>query len=287
MLPEYRGGMNAAEEWTLRDVGEVLRLPVASDHKSTRGIVALRTGSVRYPGAAILSAEGAWRSGAGYVRWHGDQDLARMVLATRPETVIGPGPAHATVWGSGQDAATAKASAPTSEENTPLVIDAGALAHAGAVTTPFVATPHAGEFVRLAEAHGSTPAATCAGAQELATRLGGVLLLKGAETIVTSPDTTLVVRAGTPWLATAGTGDVLGGVIGTVVAQFSARIARLPTLEELVRCAASGAVLHGTAARIAAGILSVDGVPQGSHGHPILASDVAAALPHAVAIALS
>src|SRR5690606_32743130 len=93
--------------WTREDTAGFLRVPTAEDDKYSRGVVAVRTGSAAYPGAAVLGVEAAWRAGAGYVRYLGG--AADAVIARRPETVAGGdiGRTRADAWviGSGTDAA--------------------------------------------------------------------------------------------------------------------------------------------------------------------------------------
>lgn len=290
-------------EWTAADAANVLRLPTPDDHKYSRGVVLLRTGSPAYPGAAVLSTEGAWRAGVGMVRWEGDDDVARLVLQRRPETVVNTGGRlDAWVVGSGIDARERDPQL-TAELRTllhtgvPVVVDAGALDLVADARGPLVVTPHDRELeeVRiplglgiddLEGERGSLAERLRAGfeerllvVRETAVALGGTVLLKGAETIVATPGGWwTVVRAGTPWLAAAGTGDVLAGALGALVA--GAATGDDLDADGLGPLAATAAWLHGTAARIAAG------VRDGSAGHPITAMDVAAALPEAFARAV-
>ncbi|MBD7957169.1 NAD(P)H-hydrate dehydratase [Microbacterium sp. Sa4CUA7] len=281
--------MISAGAWSGQDVAGTLRMPTDADHKYSRGVVGVRTGSDLFPGAAVLGVEAAWRTGIGMVRYLGPAGAAAAVLARRPETVTAPGAVQAWLIGSGTDAATRTAAETmalrdvlTGEQ--PVVVDAGALDLAPAATAPLVVTPHDGEHARLRAALGlaefdaaDDAAARAEAATQTAAALGGVVLLKGAETIVAAPDGTLVrVRAGTPWLATAGTGDVLGGVLGALVA--GAVAADGPAGADLVRAAASAAWLHGQA-----GVLAARDVG----GGPITALDVAEALPRVVAAVLS
>ena len=269
-------------QWSRSDTARLLRVPAPHDDKYSRGVVALRTGSPAFPGAAVLGVEAAWRAGAGFVRYVGDARPADAVLARRPETVVGPdaGRTRVGAWviGSGTDA-----DARTPEEtdalreilagDVPVVVDAGALDLADAATAPVVATPHAGEFARLRDRLGLG-----AGAGEtredavvrVAERLGGTVLLKGSRTIIADAEGILItLDEATGWLATAGTGDVLAGAIGALVAANHDRPVR--------EAAAAAATLHAMAADIAAGR------DETAHGHPIVALDVADALPRAIA----
>lgn len=276
--------MVEVREWTRSDTSRYFRAPAAEDDKYTRGVVALRTGSAAYPGAAVLGVEAAWRTGAGFVRYVGEERAADAVLARRPETVVGadPGRSRVDAWviGSGTDPAlrTDAESVALREilaGTVPVVIDAGALDLAPGARAPFLITPHAREFARLQERLRLQPGGERAeGARQVAANIGGTVLLKGARTLVAAPDgTTLAIEAGTGWLATAGTGDVLAGVLGAVIAANPDA--------PLAEIAAAGAWVHGHAARIAADVTA------GSPGHPIVALDVAAALPPAIADVLA
>ncbi|MFT4234069.1 MAG: NAD(P)H-hydrate dehydratase [Microbacterium sp.] len=290
------GRAREPQEWGAADARGVLRVPTASDHKYSRGVVSLRTGSESYPGAAVLSVEGATRAGVGMVRWDGPSSVAALVLQRRPETVIGTGRTTAWVIGSGMDArARTDAEAAILHDilsgTEPAVVDAGALDLAASAACPVIVTPHDGELreVRIPLGFGiddvdeaplnerlaSGFAERALVARETAVALGAVVLLKGASTIVATPGGWwTVVRSGTPWLATAGSGDVLAGVIGAVLAGAQAE-----SVEDLGPVAATGAWLHGAAARLAAGASSA------SIGHPITAIDVAGHLPAAFALA--
>lgn len=268
-------------EWSRGDTATFLRVPSDDDDKYSRGLVALRTGSAAYPGAAVLGVEAAWRAGAGYVRYVGEQRPADAVLARRPETVVGTdvGRSRPGAWviGSGTDAAHRSAAETARLREilagaAPVVVDAGALDLVAEAAAPLVLTPHAGEFARLVENLGLPPAPGegAAGLSAAASEIGATILLKGARTVIAAPDGALIeVSAGTGWLATAGTGDVLAGILGALIAANPDSV--------LAEVAAAGAWLHGYAARRAAG------VDDGSRGHPIVALDVAEALPGAIA----
>jgi len=274
--------------WTLDDAARVLRMPTAADDKYSRGVVGIRTGSESYPGAAVLGVEAAWRTGVGMVRYLGPDRPTGLVLARRPETVTVAGRVQAWVLGSGTDASersdaeTAALRAILSGES-PVVVDAGALDLVVGAPAPRIATPHAREHARLRAALGLRPEVgrsdgeRVAAAAETAAALGAVVVLKGSATVVARPDGwSVVVEAGTPWLATAGTGDVLAGVLGAVVAGVVAAASGEP---DFAAAAAAGVWLHGRAATLAAARI-------GARGGPITAMDVAEALPRAVAEAL-
>lgn len=278
-----------ARDWTGHDAARTLRRPTDADDKYSRGVVGIRTGSARYPGAAVLGVEAAWRTGTGMVRYLGPARAQDFVLQRRPETVTAEGRVQAWVIGSGTDAAERDASETAAlrgilSGSEPVVADAGALDLAVTASAPVILTPHARELGRLREALGLDARIAAdedtreAAAGETAERLGGVVLSKGAVTIVAAPGGWVRrVRTGTPWLATAGTGDVLAGVLGAVVAAAVADGRAAP--DDLAACAATAAWLHGTAGTAAA-------ARHGAGGGPITASDVAEALPPVVAALL-
>lgn len=269
--------------WAAADAGRVLRRPTASDDKYSRGVLGIRTGSDDYPGAAVLGVEAAWRTGLGMVRYLGAERPTALVLARRPETVAADGRVQAWLIGSGTDARS-RSSAETDalrgllHGEVPVVVDAGALDLAVGATAPRILTPHDREHARLREAlgFGSDSSDRVAATRETAAATGAVVLLKGATTVVATPDGDVIeVSAGTPWLATAGTGDVLGGVIGALVASAAAH--GEVDASSLAALAASGAWLHGQAARLASAARD---------GGPVTALDVAEELPRAVGACL-
>lgn len=281
--------------WTIENASRVLRRPTADDDKYSRGVIGIRTGSDAYPGAAVLGVEAAWRTGIGMVRYLGPARPTSLVLARRPETVIAAGRVQAWLIGSGTDAA-ARTDAETAALRSvlsgphPVVVDAGALDLAVGAPAPRIVTPHAGEHarlrasLRLEDRSPESDEQRAAAARETAVALDAVVVLKGARTVVAGPDGwAVLVDAGTPWLATAGTGDVLAGAIGAVVAAGQAAAEALAgsaaTGVDLGAHAAAGVWLHGRAATLAAARL-------GALGGPITALDVADALPLAVAEAL-
>jgi hydroxyethylthiazole kinase-like uncharacterized protein yjeF len=270
--------------WTGQDAARVLRGPTAADDKYSRGVLGVRTGSDQYPGAAVLGVEAAWRTGLGMVRYLGPSLPTSLVLQRRPETVTVDGRVQGWLIGSGTDAAD-RSDADTEvlrrilTGELPVVVDAGALDLALRAAAPRIVTPHRREHARLrallglAASSPMTDAERAASALETAAALGATVVLKGSVTIVASPTGWVTaVSAGTPWLATAGTGDVLAGAIGAVIVGGA-------SADDLGPLAATGVWLHGRAASLAAGDL-------GAGGGPITALDVAAALPRAVAEAV-
>lgn len=275
---------------TTAEVAALLRVPGPHDDKYSRGVLGMITGSTRYPGAAVLGVEAALRTGVGMVRYLGPARAADLVLQRRPEAVTAEGRVQAWVLGSGMDAgATSVADGPDAESaermraalasEHPLVIDAGALDAVGSARGPAIITPHARELARVTGADLDTVLADPAGAARAAAeRLGVTVLLKGHATHVVAPGgPVLVARSATPWLATAGAGDALAGILGALVATHAAggSASTGPVdLAHLARLGAAAAVVHGLAAQRA------------SAGGPVTVLDVCAALPATIAALL-
>ncbi|MFE1665875.1 NAD(P)H-hydrate dehydratase [Microbacterium sp. P02] len=299
-------------EWSRADARAVLRRPTATDDKYSRGVLGVRTGSQRYPGAAVLGVEAAWRTGLGMVRYLGDERPTSLILQRRPETVSADGRVQAWLIGSGTDAADRSDVETQTLRDilagaVPVVVDAGALDLAVGAAAPRILTPHDREHARLREGlgldalpEGADERARAASALQTARALEAVVLLKGASTIVATPGGRVrLVHTGTPWLATAGTGDVLGGTIGAVLAGAHLDEERGGDLEQLGAVAATGAWLHGCAARRAALTAAdrspgdvafarnVTGCGDEVFGGPITALDVADALASVVAWTLA
>ncbi|MEU9240058.1 NAD(P)H-hydrate dehydratase [Streptomyces sp. NPDC048385] len=253
------------------DVARLLPVPSAESDKYRRGVVGIAAGSARYPGAAVLAVAGALRGGAGAVRYVGP--AKDEVLARFPETLVSDGgprkAGRVQAWvagpGVGDDA---DAVAEVLAEDVPVLVDADGLrlADREAVrgrTAPTLMTPHAGEAaallgVRREEVEGGRLAAV----RELAAAYRATVLLKGSTTLVAQAGGGSAVRVnatGTPWLATAGSGDVLSGLAGSLLAAgLDGRDA-----------GSVAAYLHGLAGRFAA------------EGAPTVAHAVAARLPSA------
>ncbi len=243
------------------DVAALVRVPTSSDDKYSRGVVGFVTGSTLYPGAAVLGVESALRTGVGMVRYLGPERPTQLVQQRRPEAVAVEGRVQAWVVGSGIESASglegeaARRMQTALESGHPIVIDAGAIerdaiVRATAMGASVVITPHAGELARLLERERAAVVADPIGsAREAADRFGIVVLLKGNATRAVSP-AGLVIEARTApaWLATAGAGDALAGVLGALLAAHADALAGDPDRELLTRLAAAAAVIHGLAA---------------------------------------
>lgn len=200
--------------------------PGATSDKYARGVVGLDTGTDAYPGAAVLGAAGALWSGAGMVRYAGPRRPADLVLAAHPNVVVAvdpddPGRVQVWVCGSGWPGGDSARLDRRVGDGVPLVVDAGALdALPDALPAGSVLTPHAGELARLLGVTRAEVETDPIGhARRAAASTGATVLLKGASQYVVSPGGgVLVARPGLAWTATAGSGDVLAGAVGTFLA---------------------------------------------------------------------
>jgi hydroxyethylthiazole kinase-like uncharacterized protein yjeF len=247
--------------------------PAPDAHKYSRGLVLAVGGAM--PGAALLACEAAMRAGAGAVRL-----AAGTAPATLPPDVIlradtlgdlladdrtgavlvGPG--------LGRDGAARERLAEALAAGRPSVIDADALtllypALLDEFAAPPILTPHEGELARLAETFGIAAQGKLARARALAEAANAVVIAKGPDTVIAAPDgRTVLAPSPTPWLAIAGTGDVLAGIAA----------ARYAAAGDPFAAACEAVWLHGEAARIA--------------GPAFLASDLARCVGKAYAAAL-
>ncbi len=276
------------------DIRELLPRPGAESDKYRRGVLGLLAGSERFTGAALLATGGAVHGGAGMVRVVTANLAAVLVRQAWPETVVTVYPdegdwdligsvGRVQAWVAGPGMGTGQGAvarlAAVLGTDLPVLVDADGLTILSQVkgllprSAPTLITPHAGELARLL----GTDAASVEGrrlehARRAAGELGVTVLLKGSTTIIAPPgasgearhEPVLVNPTGTPWLATAGSGDVLSGLAGALLAQ------RL----EPAQAGLAAAYLHGLAGRLAA-------TGTGPSEAPIGASDVIRALPAA------
>lgn len=277
----------AVKTWKSKDAAKCIIVPSALDHKYSRGTLGAITGSAQYPGAAVLTSSAAIATGLGVLRFHSNSGLAHLVLHKSPEALVQPGPVTAWLAGSGinskkySDITTwlrHRWFALLNRQSVPTILDAGALHLAGSLEQPTLITPHSGELSRLLAQRGviasaelieSSPREWAIKASEL---LAVTVLLKGSTTVVAQDGYVIELPSASPWLATAGSGDVLAGIIGALVATNYIEI--LNDTHRLADVAATGALVHNRAALIA------------SNGGPISASAIVDAIPQAVAAIL-
>jgi hydroxyethylthiazole kinase-like uncharacterized protein yjeF len=285
------------EQLTAADVGALLPDPGVEASKYTRGVLGITAGSNAYPGAAVLCTGGARRGGAGYLRFAGTAHPVELVRQRFPDVVAtevasgdGDGVLAAgrvQAWVVGPGLGTGEESAEVVRAvlgaDVPVLVDADGLtvvsrhrewlherAQRGQGT---LLTPHEGEFARLVRGDADKVAAELSAdrlgtARKAAAELRATVLLKGSTTLVVDPDGGARVNgSGTGWLASAGSGDVLSGLAGALLASGLAP-----------RDAGSVAAwLHGTAA----------GLSVARNGPPLVAWDLLASLPEAWATARS
>jgi len=213
--------------WRRADVAKMWPVPDQQDDKYSRGVVGIDTGSARYPGAAVLSVLGALRSGAGFIRFNGEPAAQAAIVARAPSVTHGDGRVNAWVLGCGWDDQTNNLDRLRHRlaDGVPCVIDATALGLLPGETRTLppgcLLTPHAGELaLLLSTTRAEIEAAPVASAQAVADRFDAAVLLKGSRQIVATPGSSLVEVAlpGPAWAAQAGSGDVLAGVCGMLLA---------------------------------------------------------------------
>lgn len=218
-------GGPAVRCWEPGDLAAAWPVPDESSDKYGRGVVGIDAGSVRYPGAGVLVTLGAVHAGAGFVRYTGAPTVAALINQRLPNVVIGEGRVSARVLGSGwgDRADGPQVVAGAIHSGLPVVIDADALGFlpASGCHERVLLTPHAGELARLLggdrdEVEADPLAAVAAAARTT----GATVLLKGATQYVATPGRSTVDIAvpGPAWTAQAGSGDVLAGICGTLLA---------------------------------------------------------------------
>jgi len=257
------------------EVAALLPRPDRESDKYRRGVVGVVAGSAAYPGAAVLAVAGALAGGAGMVRFVAPKPAADAVRARWPEVVVSEGRPSAAgrvqAWVAGPGIGTDDAARARLDDvlgsDVPVLVDADGLSLLGGRgplrrSAPTLLTPHAGELARLLRAdRADVEARRLEHARRAGKEYAATVLLKGSTTVIAAPGggADRVNGTGTPWLATAGSGDVLAGFTGALLA------AGLPVMD----AGSVGAHLHGLAARLAAAT------------GPVIAADVAAALPRA------
>lgn len=266
-------GSGRVDRWESADAAAVWPWPARSAHKYSRGVVGVVAGSLTYPGAGVLACSAAVAAGAGMVRFAGDPRIATEILRASPEVVTQslPRAGRVQTWlvGSGSDPED-----PVSvdlieqvihrlvaDPSLTAVVDAGALipvaraAMSGRITNPdrLLLTPHAGELAALLTGLGSPedpvqrPDVECEPVRLLRRAIalsGATIMLKGPTTIVADATGRMITTAGgPPWLAGAGSGDVLAGIAAAVMAAGVAPI----------EAGAAAALVHAGAGHLVSG----------------------------------
>jgi len=273
------------------DLVDAVPEPGAEDYKYSRGVVGIAAGSPPYRGAAFMATGGARHGNAGMVHVldRGDGIAQALVDEFWDVVISSSAPAstaRTTAWvvgpGLGTDVAALGVLGDVLAVDAPVVVDADALrmlrelpaaAALLARRRPTVLTPHEGEFAALGYTLGEGPDEDRLGSARRAAReLGAVVVLKGPGTVIAAPSGTAYIDSwGTPDLGTAGSGDVLSGVMGALLAGACAR-GDIDD-EMAARTAAAAVGLHGLAGRLAA-----------RDGRPVTAPDIIATLPEAIGL---
>jgi len=211
------------KKWNARDAAKCLIIPSDLDHKYSRGVLGVITGSAQYPGAAVLTTAAASATGLGMIRFHSSSGLAHLVLHSTPSVVVQPGKVTAWLVGSGIDSKRGSGISTWLRhrwfkllklQSVPTVLDAGALRLAGSLEQPTLITPHVGELAQLLTDRGILVTSEAIEGDpkkwvvQAAQTLGVTVLLKGSITYVANDSLLISLPVATPWLATAGAGDV-------------------------------------------------------------------------------
>lgn len=244
--------MTGFTEWTPEQARDLVAVPREWDDKYSHGVLGVITGSEEYPGAAVLGVDAALHTGVGMVRYLGPERPTSLVLARRPEVVTVDGRVQAWLLGSGMDAATddtltAARIATALASGHPLVLDAGAIESSRDALGPVVMTPHHAELARALHVDVAEMAADPENwVERAADSLGITVVLKGHTTLVCGIGGSFSVTSPTTWLATAGTGDSLAGILGALIATHSRLIGE--DVGTIAQLAATAVLIHGLAA---------------------------------------
>ena len=259
-------------------IGQLVHAPTAADNKYTRGVLGFVTGSNAYPGAALLGVAAAEAVGVGMVEDFGPERVQDLLLVDHPQVVasesVAGARAQAWVLGSGVEVSGVEVSgvdpiddfsqianvrAAAYGQGSVAVVDAGATAlldYAKTLSGSLILTPHDGElkrlFTRLQEPYRESDFETLEHrmktAQRAAQLLGQTILFKGSITVIAQPfEETIAVGPNSPHLATAGSGDVLAGILGALAATNLTEVR-----ESWLRVAKLAVLLHSRAAELAA-----------------------------------
>ncbi len=204
------------------DVARWWPWPTPYADKYSRGVLGIDTGSDRYPGAAVLSVTGAIYSGAGMIRFCGPERAGDLVLNRLPSVTLGAGHVQAWLVGCGWGPDTsAERLAPVIESGLPAVVDAEALRMIpDTIPEGWLLTPHAGELADLLGVNRQDVVDDpIANVRKAADQLQATVMLKGSTQYVAEPGGQITLAVpGPAWTAQAGSGDVLAGICGTLLA---------------------------------------------------------------------
>ncbi|MDD7464791.1 MAG: NAD(P)H-hydrate dehydratase [Actinomycetaceae bacterium] len=287
---QYLPAEPALASLTDSDVRDLWIVPGPHDHKYTRGVLGVLAGSHTYPGAGMLCVGAARSMGIGMIRYRGE---ASGIVERYPDVVRAEGAVQAWTIGSGLDdlREASRILQQAITHATPVVLDASAIAlvHHDDVPSTVVITPHEGELAALLQARGESLSredihqAPARAARLAATLTGATVVLKGSVNVIAGPHGPLYAQGGAPaWLATAGAGDVLAGVLGAFLASYGDDIESWGEGRGIPgQLAAAACHVHALAAQLAARACD------GRLGRPVTASAVVAALSEAIFIILN
>ena len=239
-------------------VKKVFVAPSRFDDKYSRGVLGVITGSKSFPGAATLTTKAASRTGVGMIRFlTGLKDLNYLVLEKTPELVIQDGQVQAFLIGSGVEKnggnfKTRRKIKSALKKNLPVVLDAGAINMVSEANENCLITPHYKELQELFESKNIETSLAeikkdpAKWAKKASLEFKTTVLLKGNTTIITNRKSLMEIQSETTYLATAGTGDVLAGILGSLVATNYLRL-RNKTIS-MFEIACAGVLIHQKAA---------------------------------------
>ena len=241
--------------WDEAKSAPYLKPAFPSDNKYTRGVVTLITGSKKYPGAALLTTQAALACGVGMVRYLGPRSVRKLVLLNTPQVVITKGRTDSFVLGSGVPTNGAwlikRKMKSALAQKLPTVLDAGAILLAPYGHELTVITPHFGELKNLLGVNGinvttsEIEQAPAKWAKLTAEKFNLTVLLKGNTTYLANPARVIQLPPAPPQLATAGSGDVLAGILGALLALN--KDSNRP--EQLIEICATAGLIHLASAK--------------------------------------
>lgn len=235
------------ESWNLEKSKIYLAKPSTSDNKYRRGVLGCVTGDRKFPGAALISSAAALATGVGMVRFMGPRKISQELIQFRPAIVLAKGPVDVLLIGSGLriNFFNRLKLKRLNRLEVPKVLDAGAIYLAKIHNGPTVITPHAGELAKLLDvASSEIEANPLHFAKDAAEKYGVTVLLKGYQTLVVNQEHAIQLPPAPTWLATAGTGDVLAGILGALIAINKSQV----TESNLIELSATASLLHAKAA---------------------------------------
>lgn len=266
--------------WDEAKSAPYLKPAFPSDNKYTRGVVTFITGSKKYPGAALLTTQAALACGVGMVLYLGPRSVRKLVLLNTPQVVVTKGRTDAFVLGSGVPTngawLTKQKMKSALVQKLPTVLDAGAILLAPYGHELTVITPHYGELKNLLSVNGINVTTAeieqdpAKWAKLTSDKFNLTVLLKGNTSYVANPHRVIQLPSAPPQLATAGTGDVLAGILGALLALNKDSVDK----ETLPNIAATASLVHA---------LATDLIGQISGGVSLNLTDLIKKLPTAIA----